>query len=280
MRLTFMTGLLFAFLAQPVMAATSPNLVSLERELHVMLASLPSEYGIAAVDMRDGSTVAVNGDKPFPMASTVKVAVAAAYLSQVDHNRRSMDDIIGGRRAAKLLELMIIHSDNPATDLLLANLGGPQGIQDWLTFHKLSGIRIDRNIARLLRERGHLNDWQDVSTPLAMTNLLVKLHGNEVLTPSSRAILFELMSRVRTGTKRIRGLLPAGTRVEDKTGTLNGITNDVGFITMPDGHRIAIAVFAKGGRDRTPGIAQAARRIYDRLASRFTSGRVMTPVTQ
>lgn len=278
MRLSFIAGLVFAHLAQPAFAKP-PEMASLENELHMLVASLPSEYGIAAVDMRDGSTVTVNGDKPFPMASVVKIAVAAAYLSQVDHGRRSLDDIIGGRTAAKQLELMIVKSDNYSTDLLLANLGGPQAIQKWLKFHKLSGIRVDRNIARLLRERGHLNDWQDVSTPVAMTNLLIKLHGNDALTADSRAVLFELMSRVRTGTSRIRGLLPAGTRVEDKTGTLNGVTNDVGFITMPDGHRIAIAVFAKGGRDRVPGIAKTARRIYDRLVSRFTTSQ-MTAATQ
>ncbi|MGO1303686.1 MAG: serine hydrolase, partial [Sphingomonas parapaucimobilis] len=52
----------------------------------------------------------------------------------------------------------------------------------------------------------------------------------------------------------------------DKTGTLDGITNDVGFITMPDGRRVAIAVFARGGRDRQPVIAEVSRMIYDRFA--------------
>ena len=79
-------------------------------------------------------------------------------------------------------------------------------------------------------------------------------------------LLFGLMSRCATGTRRIRALLPAGTRVEDKTGTLDGVTNDVGFITMPDGRRLAVAVFARGGRDRQPGIAAVARAIYDRFA--------------
>jgi beta-lactamase class A len=54
--------------------------------------------------------------------------------------------------------------------------------------------------------------------------------------------------------------------VEDKTGTLDGVTNDVGFINMPDGRRVAIAVFARGGRDRQPVIAQVSRMIYDRFA--------------
>lgn len=267
MRLTLIAGLLLTSLAQPALAASSPALVGLERQLTSLIAARPGEYGIAAIDLRDGSTVTVNGDTPFPMASTVKVAIAAAYLAQVDHGRRKLDDIIGGRSAAKLMELMITRSDNIATDQLLANLGGPTTIQQWLTFNELTGIRMDRTIAQLLRERGHLADRKDVATPTAMVTLLHKLDSGNVLKADSRSVLFELMSRCKTGTRRIRALLPAGTRVEDKTGTLDGVTNDVGFITMPDGHRVALVVFARGGRERQTGIAEAARAIYDRFSA-------------
>jgi beta-lactamase class A len=284
MRLTLIAGLLLSSLAQmlvaqPALAASSPELVGLERQLTNLMAGRPGEYGIAALDLRDGSSVTVNGDTPFPMASTVKVAIAAAFLAQVDHGRRHLDDMIGGRSAAKLMELMITRSDNIATDQLLANLGGPSTIQQWLTFNELSGIRMDRTIAQLLRDRGHLADRKDVATPTAMVGLLKKLDSGNVLTADSRAVLFELMSRCKTGTRRIRALLPAGTHVEDKTGTLDGVTNDIGFITMPDGHRVAVAVFARGGRDRQPGIAEAARAIYDRFsASVRTAFTTLVPV--
>ena len=59
----------------------------------------------------------------------------------------------------------------------------------------------------------------------------------------------------------------AGTRVANKTGTLNGLTADVGFITLPNGARIAVAVFARGGTNRPQTIAQAARAIYDGFRS-------------
>ncbi|WP_380783560.1 serine hydrolase [Sphingomonas sp. R86520] len=246
--------------------ASSPELIGLERQLSKLVAERSGDYGIAALDLSDGSTVAINGDIPFPMASTVKVAIAAAYLADVDQGRRSLGDMIVGRPAAKVLELMIVHSDNHATDQVLAALGGPAVIQQWLWSHKITGMRIDRNIAQLLRETGHLADSKDVATPVAMVTLLNKLDNGTVLTSQSRAFLFELMSRCATGTRRIRALLPAGTRVEDKTGTLDGVTNDVGFITMPDGRRVAVAVFARGGRDRQPVIAEVARVIYDRFA--------------
>lgn len=250
----------------PAVAASSPELIGLERQLSMLVAGRAGEYGIAALDLRDGSAVAVNGDIPFPMASTVKIAIAAAYLAEVDHGRRSLSELIAGRPAARALELMLVRSDNQATDQLLAALGGPATVQQWLWSHKITGIRVDRTIAQLLRERGHLADTKDVATPVAMVALLYKLDNGTVLTAQSRDFLFGLMRRCETGTRRIRALLPAGTLVEDKTGTLDGVTNDVGFITMPDGRRVAIVVFARGGRDRQPVIAEVSRVIYDRFA--------------
>jgi beta-lactamase class A len=61
----------------------------------------------------------------------------------------------------------------------------------------------------------------------------------------------------------MRALLPAGTRVEHKTGTLSGYTSDVGFITLPNGRRLAVAFFARAGSNRPQTIAAAARAVYD-----------------
>ena len=271
MRAPRLSCLFLSSIAASVLVATPATADSiaptgLERVLSLLVAERSGDYGIAALDLRDGSTASVRGDTPFPMASTVKIAIAAAYLADVDQGRRTLGDMIVGRPAAKVMELMIVHSDNQATDQLLAALGGPVAIQRWLSSHSITGIRMDRTIAQLLRERGHLADSKDVATPIAMVTLLNKLDNGTVLAAQSRQFLLELMSRCQTGTRRIRALLPAGTRVEDKTGTLDGITNDVGFITMPDGRRVAIVVFARGGRDRQPVIAEVSRAIYDYFA--------------
>jgi beta-lactamase class A len=261
----FLSGIAASFLVPAPVAASSPELIGLERELNMLVAQRSGEYGIAALDLRDGSTVAVNGDIAFPMASTVKLAIAAAYLAEVDQGRRTLSDMIVGRPAAKVMELMLVRSDNRAADQLLDAVGGPIAVQKWLWAQKIVGIRVDRTIAQLLRERGHLADSKDVATPVAMVALLYKLDNGTVLSAQSRAFLFELMRRCETGTRRIRALLPAGTLVEDKTGTLDGVTNDVGVITLPDGRRVAVAVFARGGRDRQPVIAAVSRAIYDRF---------------
>lgn len=153
--ITVFLGLL-AFALQPVHAASSPALVSLEQQLRAVVGSASSDVGVAALDLTTGESVSINGNTAFPMASTVKVAVAAAYLSQVDHGRRSLNDKISGQSAASLMERMMIHSDNHATDLLLRDLGGPSGLQDWIAFNGLYNLRVDRTIARLLADKRDL----------------------------------------------------------------------------------------------------------------------------
>ena len=254
---------LVAFLAQPAWAEASPRLQLLEQQLARMAVNNPGEYGIAALDLETGTVVSFNGNAPFPMASTMKVAVAATYLSQVDAGRRSLDDKIGGVTARHLLDVMITRSDNRATDLLLAMLGGPAIVDHWLRSHSLTGIRVDRTIAQLLSDRRDLRDIRDSSTPTAMLGLLRTIDSGNVLKPESRWLLLDMMSRCKTGSNRIRRLLPAGTRVEHKTGTLSGYTGDVGFVTLPSGRRFALALFARGGVNRPAVIATAARAIYD-----------------
>jgi len=258
---------LLAFVAQPAWAASSPGLLSLERQLAYIVAASPGDVGVAALDLRSGELVSINGDQAFPMASTVKVAIAANYLAQVEHGRRSLSDTIGGRTASRLMEAMIIHSDNYATDLLLKDLGGPSTVQAWLTQNGIAGVRIDRSIARLLGDRRDLYDVRDSSTPRAMVELLRRLDSGRLIGPSSRTHLLGLMSRCMTGRNRMRALLPMGTQVEHKTGTLSGLSSDVGFITLPDGRRIAVAFFARGGTNRPRTIAEAARAIYDGFAA-------------
>jgi len=258
-----------ALLAQPALAASSPSLSSLEQQLASLVSNKSADVGIAALDLNTGETVSIKGNTPFPMASTVKVAVAALYLAQVDHGRRSLDDTINGVSARSLMRRMLIHSDNRATDILLKDLGGPSAVHDWLQQSGVSGLRVDRTIHELLVDKRDLWDRRDSSTPTAMVDLLRRIYKAEIIKPQSRNYLLDLMAQCQTGKNRMKALLP-GVPVEHKTGTLNGLSDDVGFITMPDGHRIAVAIFTRGGSDRPRTIAQAARAIYDGFRTALT----------
>lgn len=265
MRFLASLAFLFALIAQPAAAQVSPDLRPLEQRLAALASENAGEYGMGALDLQTGEIVTYNGNRSFPMASTMKIAVAAAYLTEVDAGRRSLDETIGSTSALTLMEQMLIHSNNQSTDRLIATLGGPAAVNGWLRAHRLSGIRVDRNIAQLLAATRDLHDIRDSSTPVAMLQLLRLIDSGGALSPRSRSLLLDIMRRCATGRNRIRGLMPPEAMVEHKTGTLTGYTGDVGFLTYPDGRRLAVVFFARGGDNRPAVISTAARAIYDSM---------------
>jgi beta-lactamase class A len=90
---------------------------------------------------------------------------------------------------------------------------------------------------------------------------------------SSQALLLRLMTETSTGLKRIKGMLPKGTVVAHKTGTsstvdgVSAATNDVGLVTLPNGHHLAIAVFVSDAKadmaTREAAIARISRAAWD-----------------
>ena len=303
--------------AAPVAAAPA----SLEQTLTTIAAVPAGRVGIAAIDLATGRRVAVHGDEPFPLASTVKLAVATMLLAEVDAGRRSLATMVKFDEAkrtasegigdslpfpgiilsnANYLELMMTVSDNSATDTLIAELGGTAAVERWLVAHKVIGLRIDRTIARLVVDNVGLPvgadgdpvqalhaadampplttaqiaaaaqkfdaDPRDHGSAVALADLLARIDRGELLAPASRKLLFDIMTRCKTGPDRIKGGLPPGTVVAHKTGTLTGVSDDVGIVILPDGRRFAIAVLSRGiadGKARAAIIAGAARAVYD-----------------
>ena len=261
---------LLTFVAVPATAASSPDLISVEQQLSSLVSGSSADVGIAALDLNTGAPLSIKGDTPFPMASTVKVAIAALYLSQVDHGQKTLEDTIDGQPVRKLMNRMLIFSDNHAADILFKDVGGPTAVHHFLTQNGIQGVHVDRTIAQLLSARRDLWDTRDSSTPRGMIELLKSIYKAKIISPDSRDYLLGVMAKCETGKNRMKSMLPAGTPVEHKTGTLNGLADDVGFISMPDGHRIAVAIFTRGGSDRPRTIAAAARTIYDGFKSLFS----------
>ena len=201
---------------------------------------------------------------------------------------------------ANLIEVMITESDNTATDVSLKLAGGPEAVTKKLRSIGITEQRVDRYCSELLKDFYGLQDKasvspsvvaeaiakdptlllkmttanmefekdpRDQSTPKAMLELLLAIDSGKVLSEKSRAFLLATMSRTRTGTERLRGLLPKGTPVAHKTGTIGGVANDVGFITLPDGRRFAIVVYTKSSTtpvaDQDRAIAEISRTLYD-----------------
>jgi beta-lactamase class A len=101
-----------------------------------------------------------------------------------------------------------------------------------------------------------------------MAALLEKIWKRQALTPASTDLLLDIMKRCRTGAGRLKGILPEGTEVAHKTGTIGETLNDAGIITLPNGagHVIVVAFVKKSDRpdaERERAIAEAARAAHD-----------------
>ncbi|MEL6878293.1 MAG: serine hydrolase [Pseudomonadota bacterium] len=268
-----------------------------ERRIAELADGDKGRIGVAAVDMATGDQLYVLGDQLFPMASTSKIAVAAAYLEMVEQGQYSLTSefpLLIPVRSAKfsspaapvrkgnymqaidLIEIMITRSSNPATDALLAAVGGTERVNDWVRRQGIENFSINRDIATLVRDDGEYDpaawiDPRDAATPKAMMQLLQGLYRGDFLSEESRRVLLGAMSRTRTGKRRIVANMPADARVSHKTGSLNNTSSDIGIIEAPDGRAIAVAIYVTGqgsrlARERR--IAAIARALYDGFGAR------------
>ncbi|HAU21292.1 MAG TPA: serine hydrolase [Erythrobacter sp.] len=265
---------------------------SLERRIAQLADGDKGRIGIAAIDLATGREVSVLGNQLFPMASTSKIAVAAAYLEIVEQGKYSLTSefpLLIPVRSAKfsspaapvrkgeymaavdLIEIMITRSSNPATDALLAAVGGPAKVNDWVKRQGIEEFSIDRDIATLVRDDGefdpayHIDD-RDAATPRAMAELLQGLYQGKFLSAESREVILGAMSRTVTGKRRIPALMPEEAAVSHKTGSLRNTSSDIGIIEAADGRAIAVAIYVTGQgsrRNREDKIAMIARAVYD-----------------
>lgn len=144
---------------------------TLQQDLDRIAAVDAGRVGIAVVDLASGASASVHADEAFPMASVVKIAVAANYLAEVDAGRRTLGRMITLAEservgsdgiaqmmprpgvtlsAGNLIELMLRVSDNTATDMLVRDLGGTGRVDRWMKANRIAGLRFDRTIAMLI----------------------------------------------------------------------------------------------------------------------------------
>lgn len=279
---------------------------SLEARIADLANPSRGRIGVAAVDLTTGEEVMVLGDQLFPMASTSKVAVAATYLDMVDRGQASLTSqyalllpVASARfssakapvrpgnymSAIDLIEIMITRSSNPATDSLLAAVGGPANVTAWMRRNGFNDFSINRDIATLVRDDGEYDpairiDARDSATPRTMVRFLSALYRGDFLSPQSRQVLLGAMSRTVTGKRRIPAMMPYDARVSHKTGSLNNTSSDIGLIETPDGRVIAVAIYVTGQGTRAARedkIAQISRALYDGFAARARDNMMNNP---
>jgi beta-lactamase class A len=237
----------------------------------------------------------LNGDQPGLLASVVKLFVLVEAFTQIETGCIRLEDRWCLPRQLKqvgsgiltelddnlpltvrdLLTLMLIISDNTATDILFERLGVEKinahiHSLGFTNSYIVNTMRqhFDKMLpsADPVQDRQELARWEaanpmqsqpeaysvdetnNTSTPWDLVRLLEMIYKEEIHTPASCQSMLKLLLKQQLND-RLPRFLPAGTKVAHKTGTYRGVRNDAGIIYAGDHSHIAIAILASWDQD-------------------------------
>ena len=271
-----MNRIIFLFLYLQVQMGYAQT-ETLRNKIKTITNSKNATIGVSILNFSNGDTLTVNKTHHFPMQSVYKFHLALAVLNQIDKKKFSLNQNILVKKTdllpnlyspmrekypegnvnlplSEILKYTVAQSDNSACDLLFRLIGGTKVVNDYI--HRI-GVKEVNIVAT---EEVMQKDWQvqyaNWSTPVAATQLLQKFYQKKLLSKNSQDFLWKTMVETTTGPNKIRGLLPKDVTVAHKTGFsgknaegLTGATNDIGILILPNGQKLAIALFVSNSTE-------------------------------
>jgi len=279
-------------------------------------SGLEGTLGVSVKHLGSGEYASHNGGELFPTASVFKIPVIVEFFRQqeageVASGERKVlaeSDKVPGSGILKelspgleltygdLLRLMMILSDNTATDLVVEKVGMDR-VNANLRRLGLEKTTLVADCRDILFDLLGLDDLPDEEKTLALFQAKVKgatsggtwslgVEDNDVTTSDEMLRLLEMvvegeagsrescdeilyiMSRCQTGSNRVPKYLPReDVELARKTGSLPGVRNDVGLVTIREtGERYIISCFTKDAKDNLAAeeaIAVASKGVYD-----------------
>jgi beta-lactamase class A len=237
---------------------------SLEEKIKAEISTFPGNVWIYAKNLDSGKEYSLRGEERVRTASTIKLPIMTEVFRQVADGKISWSDEFtltksnkqGGSGILKEFSdgskidlktatvLMIVVSDNTATNLILDKIG----IDNVNQFMKTLGL----NNTLSLRKIGGGGDAQanqdpvnklfgiGVSTPKEMVMLLEKLEKGEVVSKEASAEMIAILKRQQYTDGLGRNLLDT-VPIASKSGALDRLRSDVGIVYTRRG-RIAMAI--------------------------------------
>ena len=212
--------------------------------------------GVFFVELETGAYLDLNGAEIFAAASTIKFPILVAFLQDVDAGKIRLDEmltlkqeLIGGGSGSmqyapigtKFTALdtatkMITISDNAATNMLIARLGGAAALNQRFENWGLTVTQI----------RNPLPDLSGTNTtsPRDLAHLMASVNQKNFMSFKSRDRLLDIMRRTTTNTLLPPGL-GQGATIAHKTGDIKTLVGDVGLVDMPSGKRYIAIVMVK-----------------------------------
>lgn len=291
-------------------ASISPGGGALQQLLDGELARFPGTAGIWVKHLTTGEEAGVRADIPFNSASVIKIPVLVLAMQLADRGVLSLrdrititaDDVRGGSGVLRyhdaglqptlrdVLLQMIITSDNTATDLAIAKVGGVAAVNAWLAangdgealsltmttgelFAKYAALpdRAASN-ARTINDRRY---WLGAMTPRATGRLLEAMQrcadgtatAPLIATTASCTDMMRMLRAQQSGARRLPHFLDVP--VAHKTGDFPPVVaNDVGVIYTASGP-VVVAFFSNDIRGSYGEAEDLIGRTAQRLVEYF-----------
>lgn len=264
-----------------------------QKALEAIATDLDGVMGYVVIDITSGERFERLPRESFPLASTIKLAILYELFKQADEGRLKLDTVqaldrrhvVGGSGVLNHLTapamslrdfavLMIILSDNSATNLLIDTVG-MENVRTRMAGAGLPGLQLRRRMIDL--EAATRGD-ENVGSPDDLARLLLIIHKGEGLQPSSREGILEILRKPKTSA--LRDGVPSNVPVANKTGSLDGVAADAGIVYLADRPYIFVATttYLKDGAAGNAGIRAASRVAFDyfnRVARSSEYGRII-----
>lgn len=254
------------------MLITLARAETLNDRINAAIAGFPGAVSIFAKNFDTGATYGLRADEKTRTASTIKVAILAATFAAVAQGKIKWTDRITLRAADKvsgsgvlgaefadgdqlplsdLAHLMIVLSDNTATNLILDRIGADYvntqmdklGLKQIRSMRKIRGdganLKDAAGFSAAGRDPANARFGIGSSTPREMVALLEKIEHGDVVSAAASQEMLKILKRQqdRNGIPRLLGQTP----VANKTGALDHLRSDVGIVYSPGG-KIAMAI--------------------------------------
>ena len=291
--LAFCLTMLAPLAATAATAATPES--ALQTRLQARTEGFAGTVALYARNLDTGREVGLESDRRVRTASTIKLPIACALAAEVAAGRARWDERLVIRAQDKVsgsgvlseftsgesvslrdaMVLMIVVSDNTATNLILDRIGADTvnefmaslGFEATRSMRKIRGDGTQLKPAEGWSREGDKAENKRFgigsSTPREMVRLLDLLEQGKIVDPATSRELLAVLERqqYKDGIGRKTGEL----RVASKSGSLDALRSDVGIVYTPAG-RIAIAITV----DDMPAIDYSPENVGNRLISDLT----------
>ena len=250
---------------------------SLDSDVRTRVKKFPGAVSIYAKNLDTGATYDLRGDEPVRTASTIKLALMVESFAEVAEGRAKWserqilkdDDKVSGSGVLHemsdgvwlplrdLVNLMIVVSDNTATNLLIDRFTADAvnarmeklGFKETRLMRKVRGdgtqLKPAQGFSAAGREPANERFGLGRTSPHEMVRLMEMLEKGEVVSPQASKEMLEILKR-QSFTEGIgrRVKLP----VASKSGSLDALRSDVGIVYAQRG-KIAIAITVDGMKE-------------------------------